>query len=232
MPLARKMVDIQSEFGRPLLFALRRLYKVSEFRGMGTFSQDAGEHARGRKLSDSGAKARLYHEVCEAHLARIVKVDLKSELFSYTIDEEARARAQMMDGKLLLVSNVADLTPAQVVSRYKALADIERGFRILKSEIEIAPVYHRLPQRIRAHAQICFMALIVYRVMRQRLKLAKSELSPERALAQLRRIQHHRVSVNAAAPIAGISTIDTGQTEILAALSIKKPTIDTQLSLL
>ena len=74
--------------------------------------------------------------------------------------------------------------------------------------------------------------LIVYRVMRQRLKLAKSELSPEKALAQLRRIQHHRVSVNAATPIAGISTINTGQTEILAALSIKKPTIDTQLSLL
>jgi transposase len=102
----------------------------------------------------------------------------------------------------------------------------------LKSEIEIAPVYHRLPQRIRAHAQICFMALIVYRVMRQRLKLAKNELSPERALAQLRRIQYHKVSINAQAPIAGISTIDTRQAEILAALSIKKPTADTQLSLL
>lgn len=54
-----------------------------------------------------------------------------------------------------------------------ALADIERGFRVLKSEIEIAPEYHRLPQRIRAHAMLCFMALIVYRVMRQRLKLAE-----------------------------------------------------------
>lgn len=194
--------------------------------------QDAGEHARGRKLSDSGAKARLYHEVCEAHLARIVKVDLKSELFSYVIDEEAKARAQMMDGKLLLVSNVADLRPEEVVSRYKSLADIERGFRILKSEIEIAPVYHRLPQRIRAHAQICFMALIIYRVMRQRLKLAHSELSPEKALAQLRRIQRHKVSINAATPITGISTIDTRQAEILAALSIKKPAADTQLSLL
>ena len=194
--------------------------------------QDAGERARGRKLSDSGAKARLYHEVCDAHLARIVKVDLKSELFSYSIDEDAKARTQMMDGKLLLVSNVADLTPAEVVSRYKALADIERGFRVLKSEIEVAPVYHRLPQRIRAHAQICFIALIVYRVMRQRLRLAKSELSPERALAQLRRIQHHKVSINAAKPIAGISTIDTRQAETLAALSIRKPTIDTQLSLL
>ena len=42
-----------------------------------------------------------------------------------------------------------------------------------------------------------FMALIVYRVMRHRLKLAKSELSPERALAQLRRIQRHTVSINA-----------------------------------
>ena len=31
--------------------------------------------------------------------------------------------------------------------------DIERGFKVLKSEIEIGPVYHRLPERIRAHAQ-------------------------------------------------------------------------------
>jgi hypothetical protein len=34
-----------------------------------------------------------------------------------------------MDGKLLLVTNVKDLTPAEVVKRYKSLADIERGFR-------------------------------------------------------------------------------------------------------
>ena len=134
--------------------------------------QDAGVMAKGRKLSDSGAKARLYHEVCEAHLARIVKVDLKSELFSYSVDEQALAQAELMDGKLLLVTNVPDLKPEQVVQRYKALADIERGFRVLKSEIDIAPVYHWLPERIKAHAMLCFMALIVYRVMRQRLRTA------------------------------------------------------------
>jgi transposase len=194
--------------------------------------QDAGEVRRGRKLSDSGAKARLYHEVCEAHLARIVKVDLKTELFSYTIDEAAQSQAEMMDGKLLLVTNVPDLKPAEIVSRYKALADIERGFRVLKSEIEIAPVYHRLPQRIRAHAMLCFIALIVYRVMRQRLKLAKSDLSPEKALAQLRRIQRHSVSINAATPISGISTINAQQSNVFAALNLKKPTQDAQLTLL
>ena len=194
--------------------------------------QDAGEVRRGRKLSDSGAKARLYHEVCEAHLARIIKVDLKTDLFSYTIDQAAQSQAEMMDGKLLLVTNVQDLKPAEVVSRYKALADIERGFRVLKSEIEIAPVHHRLPQRIRAHAMLCFVALIVYRVMRQRLKLAKSELTPEKALAQLRRIQRHSVTVNAGAPISGISTINAQQSNVFAALKLKKPSQDTQLTLL
>ena len=70
-----------------------------------------------------------------------------------------------------------------IVERYKALADIERGFRVLKSEIDIAPVYHRLPQRIRAHASLCFMALILYRVMRNRLRAAGSTQSPESVLA-------------------------------------------------
>jgi hypothetical protein len=187
---------------------------------------------RGRKLSDSGAKARLYHEVKEAHLAKIVKVDLKGELFSYTIDEVALKQAQLMDGKLMLVTNVKDLNPAEVVQRYKALADIERGFKVLKSEIEIAPVYHRLPQRIRAHAFVCFLALIVYRVMRQRLKLAKSDLSPETALSQLSRIQRHKVRINNAQPIEGISSINDLQAQVLESLKIKKPTQDAQMTLL
>ena len=195
-------------------------------------SQDAGKVHRGRKLSDAGVTARFFHEVSEAHLTRIIKVDLQAELFTWDIDQTALARAQAMDGKLLLVTNVQDLTPGEVVRRYKALADIERGFRVLKSEIEIAPVFHRLPDRIKAHASICMLALILYRVMRQRLKMSGSDLSPEAALADLRRIQRHSVSINNAAPIAGISTIAQRQTDVLAALKIKKPSHDAQLSLL
>lgn len=194
--------------------------------------QDMGKSKRGRKLSDGGARARFYHEVCEAHLARIVRVDLKSELFTYAIDERALTHARLMDGKLLLVTNTADLTPEQVVKRYKSLADIERGFRVLKSEIEIGPIYHRLPERIRAHAAICFMALILYRVMRTRLHASDTALSPERALTKLRRIQHHRVTLNGTESVTGISTLDKEQTDILTALTIKKPTLATQLTLL
>jgi hypothetical protein len=194
--------------------------------------QDAGKTKRGRKLSDGGARARFYHEVCESHLARIIKVDLKSELFAYAIDERALTHAKLMDGKLLLVTNTADLVPAEVVKRYKSLADIERGFRVLKSEIEIAPIYHRLPERIRAHAAICFMALILYRVMRTRLRASETQLSPERALEKLRRIQYHQVTVNDTQPVTGLSTINQEHSYILSALTIKKPTLNTQLTLL
>lgn len=194
-------------------------------------SQDLGVKRRGRKLSDSGVKARFYHEVKEAHLAHIIRVDLKADLFTYDISQKALQQQELVDGKLLLVTNVEDLSAQDVVARYKSLADIERGFRVLKSEIEIAPVYHRLPQRIRAHAMICFMALILYRLMRHRLRVAGSTLSPERALDQLRRIHRHRGSVNNQ-PISGITTITKDQSGVLHALKLKKPTEGQQLSLL
>jgi len=194
--------------------------------------QDQGAKKRGRKLSDSGTKARFYHAVLEAHLGKIIKVDMKAELFSYAIDEDALRLAEMMDGKLLVVTNVQDMTPDKVIERYKSLADIERGFKVLKSELEIGPVYHRLPERIRAHASICFMALILHRVMRMRLRSANTGVSPERALQSLKRIQHHRVSINGAPPLCGVSSMTTEQHDVLTALKVKQPSQFKQLSLL
>jgi hypothetical protein len=51
-------------------------------------------------------------------------------------------------------------------------------------------------------------------------------------LAKLRRIQHRRVTLNDSQPVAGLSSIDQEPASILAALTIKKATLDTQLSLL
>jgi len=129
-------------------------------------------------------------------------------------------------------ANASDLDAAQIVTRYKSLADIKRGFRVLKSELEIWPVYHRLPQRIRAHAAICFMALILHRVMRWRLHAAGTALSPDRALEALRRIQHHRVRLGATQPVTGVSPISAEQARVLGALNVRKPVASGQLALL
>ena len=194
--------------------------------------QDLGAKKRGRKLSDSGAKARFYHEVRESHLGNIIKVNLKDELFSYAIDEGALKLSEMMDGKLLVVTNVKDIEPTKIIERYKSLADIERGFKVLKSELEIGPVYHRLPERIRAHASICFMALILHRVMRMRLRAGNTGVTPERALQTLKRIQHHRVSINGAAPLSGVSSITEEDHQVFKALKVKQPSQTQQMTLL
>jgi transposase len=186
-------------------------------------AQDAGQKRRGRPLSDSGAKARLYHAVKEANVANLIKVDLKHEEFSFTVDEERQRYLELLDGKLLLVTNT-DTPAAQVVTRYKSLADIERGFRVLKSDIEIGPVYHRLPQRIRAHAMVCFVALVLYRVMRMRLKASKREESPTRLLEQLRRIQHQTVKAQDGRKISGLTEINAEQKSLLSALKLAVPT--------
>jgi transposase len=188
--------------------------------------QDAGQRHRGRKLSDGGATARFYQAVCEAKLASIIKVDLAGDVFCYTIDQRALKRARLMDGKLILVSNVPDLDPETLVQRYKALADIERGFRVLKSEIEIAPVFHRLPNRIQAHALICFLALILYRVLRMRLKDRGSPYSPERALEIARRIQRHQVTLHPRQSACGITTLTPEQQELFATIGLPTPSAD------
>lgn len=186
-------------------------------------AQDEGQRYHGRKLSDAGVTARFYKAVSDARLAHIVKVDLASQVFCYDVEERALQRARMLDGKLILVTNMADHTPLQIVERYKALADIERGFRVLKSEIEIAPVFHRRGDRIRAHALICFLALVLYRVLRMRLKDPHSPYSPERVLEIMRRIQFHQVTLHQNQTASGLSTLTPEQRDLFDAIDLPKP---------
>ena len=181
------------------------------------------KNSRGRPMSDSGTKARFYHAVKDAHMAHVIKVDMKAELFSYTIDEEKKRYLELLDGKLLLVTNT-NTPAAEVVQRYKSLADIERGFRVLKSDIEIGPVYHRLPQRIRSHALVCFMSLILYRVMRMRLTAAKRSESPATLLEQLKRIHQQTVQTTDGKTLTGLTEMTPAQKSLFAALEMAPPT--------
>ena len=59
------------------------------------------------------------------------------------------------------------------------------------------------------------------------------QTSPEAALARLRRIQRHRIAIDGGSPVSGISTIDSTQASVLAALKVRKPTtVNEQLALL
>jgi transposase len=186
-------------------------------------AQDAGQAGRGRRASDRNAHRRFYKAVLEQRLSGIIKPELTAPRFCYDIDEEALAAAERLDGKLLLVTSVQDLTPTEIAARYRALADIERGFRVLKGSLEIAPVYHRLPDRIRAHALICFLALVLYRVLRMRLKAREhGPGSVERVLELLESVQLHRVGIGGKT-VTGVS-MGAVQRDLFQHLEVKPPT--------
>ena len=97
---------------------------------------------------------------------------------------------------------------------------------MLKSDIEIAPVHHRLPDRIRAHALICFLALVLYRVMRMRmrmrLKARGHTASPRTVLDLLARIQKHRATIGEHV-YTGTSKTTKEQLDLFGALELPKP---------
>lgn len=95
------------------------------------------------------------------------------------IDRAAIRAEERLDGKYLLSTSDPDLSAEDVALGYKNLLEAERGFRDLKSTLELRPVFHRLEGRIRAHVLICWLALLVIRVAERRTGLTWARIATE-----------------------------------------------------
>jgi hypothetical protein len=80
------------------------------------------------------------------------------------IDAAAVKTEQRLDGKYLLRSSDPKLSPEDIAVGYKQLLEVERGWRDMKSILDLRPVYHHLEDRIRAHILLCWLALLLVRV--------------------------------------------------------------------
>jgi hypothetical protein len=80
------------------------------------------------------------------------------------IDAAAVKAEARLDGKYLLRSSDPKLSAEDIAVGYKQLLEVERGWRDMKSVLDLRPVHHRLEQRIRAHVLLCWLALLLARV--------------------------------------------------------------------
>jgi hypothetical protein len=80
------------------------------------------------------------------------------------IDQAAVRAEERLDGKFLLRTSDPTLSAEDVALGYKQLLEVERGWRDMKSTLELRPVYHRLEDRIRAHVVLCWLALLLIRL--------------------------------------------------------------------
>jgi hypothetical protein len=129
-----------------------------------------------------------------------------------TVQSEAH-----LDGKWLLRTSDVTLTPEDLAAAYKQLLAVERGWRDLKGALGLRPVFHYREDRIRGHVQLCWLALLLTRVV-------------ENATGDTWRNTRHELDrmhlvtlATGDGQVAQRSATTPGQKAILAALDLPEP---------
>jgi hypothetical protein len=95
---------------------------------------------------------------------------IEEDSFHYERKKANIEEEQNLDGIYVIRTNVKKevLSSQEVVASYKSLSGVERAFRSLKTvDLQVRPIHHRLPDRVRAHILLCVLAYYVERHMRQ-----------------------------------------------------------------
>lgn len=84
-----------------------------------------------------------------------------------TINEQKIAEEAQYDGYYAIVTSEKELSDNEIRDIYKGLWEIEESFKIIKSEFKTRPVFVSNEDHIQAHFLICFVTLVVMRVLEQ-----------------------------------------------------------------
>jgi hypothetical protein len=142
-------------------------------------------------------------------------VNLEGEV-SLSIDEAKIATDTLWDGLKGYITNT-NLPAEQVVEQYGQLWNIEKAFRISKTDLKVRPVYHYKRKRIEAHLCIAFCAYKVYKEFERLLKTKASNIKVERAVQAIGGITQVIISItdNNDREIKRLLTTDQDQAELL-----------------
>ena len=114
-----------------------------------------------------------------------------NESMEWTLASEKIEKDARFDGYYGIQTSELSMTATDVVDAYHTLWKIEESFRIMKSTMEVRPVFHWTPDRIRGHFVLCFLAFLTERKLELVLKGEKDEISasPDRIQESLNAMQ-------------------------------------------
>jgi hypothetical protein len=133
------------------------------------------------------------------------------------LDAAAIKAESHLDGKWLLRTSDSTLSPEDLAAAYKQLLQVERGWRDMKGALGLRPVFHHREDRIRAHVQLCWLALLLLRVVENATNDTWRNIRNE-----LERM-HLVTLATAEGQVAQRSATTTGHKTILAALELPEP---------
>jgi transposase len=163
---------------------------------------------------DPDARAELRGRIrAKPGLWRYLRVTSRGLL---RVDKAKIAAEQRLDGKTLLRTSEMETDAAEIARGYKALLEVERGWRDLK-QLELRPVYHRKDERIVAHVQLSWLALLLIRTA----EIATGE-TWRNLSAELDRIQLHTYDTGHGT-VSQRTRLTANQSSILERLDLPEP---------
>jgi transposase len=84
-------------------------------------------------------------------------------------DQEKYENDKQLDGYYSIITSELNLTNEEVIEKYRGLWKIEESFRVIKSDLEGRPVYVRRNDHVEGHFLICFIALLIMRIIELKL---------------------------------------------------------------
>jgi len=131
------------------------------------------EGPRGRLRNATAGKIgeRAGRVVNKRNMAKHFTLTIADQSFSYQRNQAKINEEALLDGIYVLRTQEPQtrITSPAVVRAYKQLKVNERAFRQMKTPLEIRPIYHRLEDRVRAHAFMCMLACYVQFELARRL---------------------------------------------------------------
>ena len=176
---------------------------------------------RGRKATPQGAYDRIRDYLRDHRLLHWYQLELINGTLSLKKNRKALNWEAAVDGVLLLETSDMSLPAPDIVKHYKELAEVERGWRSLKSTLQLRPVHHWTEQRIRAHIFICVIALQLERWMRN--KLQSIPLSVSKCMQVLQYIKVGELCFGEITKLM-LTTLTPEQKAILQKLGVAQPT--------
>ena len=139
------------------------------------------EHSRTKGLSKLEAKIRggkmTKQQINNRGYNKYLKLEGEMDV---SIDYDKIPDDRRWDGLKGYLTNT-DLTVDEIVKNYTNLWQIEKAFRISKTDLKVRPIFHRVRRRIEAHVCIAFVAYAIYKDLERILYKHKTPFSAKRA---------------------------------------------------
>lgn len=144
--------------------------------------------SRAKKLINKPSSFDKYSSTDCKRFVKNISFDKNGEVVTdkaLSLDDELIASEARFDGFYALVTNLED-NDEEIVKINHNRWKIEESFRIMKTDFLSRPVYLQLQHRIKAHFLTCFLALLIYRIMEQKVNTEEKKYTTTEIINNLR----------------------------------------------